>query len=191
MRRTPRIIKSKRDINACIGCEEYQLSVVAVDVRAAPLNCDVNDSINSVFSWQTKDLDRVEVLGEELYTALRDTDRIVCLICCVLLICQKSQLLMEKMFCFNIVTLSVVMLMWLKLNLLRVVYTPVLQLDWKKCWRSTTRLDNVWQYMCNHWSVVDSHARNALGMVNGNGRSVAVYFSSLKELFNHICHLAQ
>ncbi|CAM4568389.1 unnamed protein product [Leuciscus chuanchicus] len=81
MRRTPRIVKSKSDSNACICCEKLQLSVVAgTDVRAAPLNCDVNDSIacslvaaikhviTPVCTWVQTDVDDICVEGSKLAT---------------------------------------------------------------------------------------------------------------------------
>ena len=40
-----------------------------------------------------------------------------------------------------------------------------------------------------HYAVVDSHARNAFGMADVNGRSVITYFSSIHELYNHVCCL--
>ncbi|CAJ1060221.1 uncharacterized protein LOC121898666 isoform X1 [Xyrichtys novacula] len=42
----------------------------------------------------------------------------------------------------------------------------------------------------NMFAVVDSHARNALGLVDPDGRSVVAYFHNLQELYTHALALA-
>ena len=41
------------------------------------------------------------------------------------------------------------------------------------------------------YAVVDSHARSGSGMADGDGQSVVVYLSCLKDLHDHVCSLAE
>ncbi|XP_073681624.1 uncharacterized protein [Garra rufa] len=154
--------------------------------------------VYSVFSWQTKDVDRVLVLGNELYTALRDTNRIS----------QRSNVLcVHDLPKQTIIDGDNFLFQYGEFVSGEVDVVEGELIDSGACSSLSIGLETIFaQYdtclltVCSstcaiisqngQYALVDSHARSVVGMIDENGRSVVVYFSSLKDLFNHICLLS-
>ncbi|XP_073323359.1 uncharacterized protein [Pagrus major] len=155
-------------------------------------------SIDSVFSWQSGDLDKVVELGDELYTSLRESNSISGrseLLCVPDL--PKESIIDGQKFQFEYVDyvsgdVDVVDGQLIDAG----VYTTLRNGLRKMCSKYDTCFLTVSGTTCaiigrdGQYAVVDSHARDADGMVDENGLSVVVYFSCLDRVFDHICKFA-
>ncbi|XP_016118254.1 uncharacterized protein [Sinocyclocheilus grahami] len=176
-----------------------QFKYRGVQCMAIALVSLAKHTVNSAFSWQTKDLDRVVVLGDELYTALRDANRIrhsSNLLGIPDL--PKQSVIDGENFLFEYGDFVSGDIDVVDSEFIESGVCSSLSVGLEKM---LVQYDTCLLTLCNstcaiishngHYALIDSHARSALGMVDGNGRSVVVYFSSLKELFNHISLLAK
>ncbi|XP_073318283.1 uncharacterized protein [Pagrus major] len=155
-------------------------------------------SIDSVFSWQSGDLDKVVELGDELYTSLRESNSISGrsqLLCVPDL--PKESIIDGQKFQFEYGDyvsgdVDVVDRQLIDAG----VYTTLRNGLRKMCSKYDTCFLTVSGTTCaiigqdGQYAVVDSHARDADGMVDENGLSVVVYFSCLDHVFDHICKFA-
>lgn len=154
--------------------------------------------VDSVFSWETKDLDRVVVLGDLLYTNLRDCNMISnsSSVLCVPDL-PKSSCIDGQNFEFeygDFVSGDVDVLEGEHIE--NGVYTTLQTGLPKICAMYNTCLLTLCGSTCavisenGQYALVDSHARSAVGLVSEQGRSVVLCFRSLEDVFRHICQLA-
>ncbi|XP_030578908.1 uncharacterized protein LOC115775538, partial [Archocentrus centrarchus] len=155
-------------------------------------------TIDSVFSWQTKDVDRVVLLGDKLYTDLRDGDMIsgsasyLCVPDLPRNACIDGQQFEFEFGDFVTGDVDVVEGEFIEAG----VYTSLesglqkIFADYVTC--LLTLCGSTCAVICQNgeYAVFDCHARSADGMVSEKGRSVLLYFSSLEDVFSHICCLA-
>uniref|UniRef100_A0AAX7UK93 ATP-dependent DNA helicase n=1 Tax=Astatotilapia calliptera TaxID=8154 RepID=A0AAX7UK93_ASTCA len=154
--------------------------------------------VDSVFSWETKVLDRVVVLGDLLYTNLRDGNTIS----------NSSSVLcvpdLPKKYCIDgqnfefeygdFVSGDVDVLEGELIE--SGVYTTLQTGLQKICAMYNTCLLTLCGSTCavisenGQYALVDSHARSAVGLVSEQGRSVVLCFRSLEDVVRHICQLA-
>ncbi|XP_073341488.1 uncharacterized protein [Pagrus major] len=155
-------------------------------------------SIDSVFLWQSGDLDKVVELGDELYTSLRESNSIsgTSELLCVPDLPKESVIDGQK-FQFeygDYVSGDVDVVEGQLVD--AGVYTTLRNGLGKMCSKYDTCFLTVSGTTCaiigrnGKYAVVDSHARDADGMVDENGLSVVVYFSCLDRVFDHICKFA-
>ncbi|XP_042269742.1 uncharacterized protein LOC121898666 isoform X1 [Thunnus maccoyii] len=155
-------------------------------------------AVDSVFAWQVKDLDRVVVLGDQLYTSLRDNKKISgsSKFLCVPDL-PKHWVIDGHNFEFRygdyvsgdvsvvdgeFIQAGIFMSLQNSLkNMFEKYDTCLLTLCGTTC--AVIRQNG-------RYAVVDSHARSAAGMPDPNGNSVVVYFSCLKEVYSFICNLS-
>ncbi|XP_044208894.1 uncharacterized protein LOC122983167 [Thunnus albacares] len=155
-------------------------------------------AVDSVFAWQVKDLDRVVVLGDQLYTSLRDNKKISgsSKFLCVPDL-PKHSVIDGHNFEFRygdyvsgdvsvvdgeFIQAGIFMSLQNSLkNMFEKYDTCLLTLCGTTC--AVIRQNG-------RYAVVDSHARSAAGMPDPNGNSVVVYFSCLKEVYSFICNLS-
>lgn len=192
-------VKLENSIRGSFHQGNDQFKYGGLQCMAIALVSVAKHTVDSVFSWQKKDLDRVVVLGDEVYTALRDSNRISHLsnLLCVPDLPKQSVIdgdhfLFEygEFVCGDVnvvegelIESGVYSSLSVGLENIFAQYdTCLLTL----CGSTCAIISQNGQY-----ALVDSHARSAHGMVDGNGRSVVVYFSSLKDLFKHIYDLAR
>ncbi|XP_073321847.1 uncharacterized protein [Pagrus major] len=155
-------------------------------------------SIDTVFSWQSGDLDKVVELGDELYTSLRESNSISGrseLLCVPDL--PKESIIDGKKFQFeygDYVSGDVDVVEGQLVD--AGVYTTLRNGLRKMCSKYDTCFLTVSGTTCGiigrdgQYAVVDSHARDADGMVDVNGFSIVVYFSCFDRVFDHICKFA-
>ncbi|XP_062414175.1 uncharacterized protein LOC119206796 [Pungitius pungitius] len=156
-------------------------------------------STHCVFSWQSSDLDEVVVSGDELYSSLRATNAISGgsqLLCVPDL--PKDSVINGRRYDFSygdyvtgdvdlvegeLIELGVHVTLRKGLQKILTQYNTCLM----------TLRGSTCAIICQQgrYAVVDSHARNALGMVDAGGQSVVVYFSDFEGLFSHICRFAE
>lgn len=190
-------VKLENSIRGSFHQGNYQFKY-GLQCMAIGLVSIAKHTVDSIFSWQTKDLDRVVVLGDELYMALRDTNRISHL-CNLLYVpdLPKQSVIDGENFLFQygdfvcgdvdvvegeFIESGAYCSLSIALEKIFAQYDSCLL---TLCSSTCAIISQNGQY-----AFIDSHARSGLGMVDGSGRSVVVYFSTLKDLFNHICHLA-
>lgn len=198
MRRTPRSLKSKSDDNACIWSEKLPLSVVAgTDVRAAPLNCDVNaliacsvvaaikHVIAPVCTWVHTDVDNICVEGSKLATYVGEAS-------------QKRDC--KKELCRWIEQHNVFGKKW-NVEIGKPIYRDCVSLE-----EDSVMYEKLQEYllrdgMCllnlhspvsaiihhkDYFVVVDCATHDAFGMASDIGTSVAVFNTCLNDLIVHI-----
>ncbi|XP_036947922.1 uncharacterized protein LOC119016128 isoform X1 [Acanthopagrus latus] len=154
--------------------------------------------IDSVFLWQSGNLDKVVELGDKLYTSLRESKSISGrseLLCVPDL--PKRFIIDEQEFDFeygDYVSGDVDVVEGQLVD--AGVYTSLRNGLGKMCSKYDTCFLTVSGSTCaiigrdGQYAVVDSHARSADGMVDESGFSVVVYFSCLDHVFDHICKFA-
>ncbi|KAI4794723.1 hypothetical protein KUCAC02_031884 [Chaenocephalus aceratus] len=151
-------------------------------------------TVHSVFTWQTDNLDKVVVLGDNLYTSLRDQQGIsggYKLLSVPDL--PKEAIIDGQTFLFQYSDFVSGDVDVVEGDLIDDgVHTTL------KCGleRMCTKYDTCFLTMnggtCaiigqgGHYAVVDSHARSASGMRDGEGRSVVLYFRGLEHVFEYI-----
>ncbi|KAI4797043.1 hypothetical protein KUCAC02_026589 [Chaenocephalus aceratus] len=151
-------------------------------------------TVHSVFTWQTDNLDKVVVLGDDLYTSLRDQQGIsggYKLLSVPDL--PKEAIIDGQTFLFQYSDFVSGDVDVVEGDLIDDgVHTTL------KCGleRMCTKYDTCFLTMnggtCaiigqgGHYAVVDSHARSASGMRDGEGRSVVLYFRGLEHVFEYI-----
>ncbi|XP_023202486.1 uncharacterized protein LOC111611089 [Xiphophorus maculatus] len=151
-------------------------------------------TLDSVFSWNADILDDVVVLGDQLYTFLRDNN----------LISGGSQLLSvpdlpKKMhvdgqsFEYAYGDYVAGAIDTLDPDLLESgVHTSLWDGLSKMCAKYETNFITISGSTCalissnGRYAVVDSHARNTDGMVHATGKSVVLYFNTLDDVFVYI-----
>ncbi|XP_030284358.1 uncharacterized protein LOC115588117, partial [Sparus aurata] len=155
-------------------------------------------SIDSVFSWQSDDLDKVVELGDKLYTSLWESKSISGrseLLCVPDL--PKESIIDGQEFEFeygDYVSGDVDVVEGQFVD--EGVYTTLRNGLGEMCSKYDTCFLTVSGSTCaiigrdGQYAVVDSHARGADGMVDELGFSVVVYFSCLDRVFDHICKFA-
>ncbi|XP_050957725.1 LOW QUALITY PROTEIN: uncharacterized protein LOC127158760, partial [Labeo rohita] len=191
-------VRLKNSIRGSFHQGNEQFKYGGLQCMAIALVSVAKHKVYSVFSWQTKDVDRVVVLGDELYTDLRDTNRI-------------SQ--MSNVLCVHDLPKQTVidgdnfLFQYGEFVSGEVDVVEGELIDSGACSSLSVGLETIFaQYdtclltVCSstcaiisqngQYALVDSHARSVLGMIDESGTSVVVYFSSLKDLFNHICLLS-
>ncbi|XP_073346954.1 uncharacterized protein [Pagrus major] len=152
-------------------------------------------SIDTVFLWQSGDLDKVVELGDELYTSLRESNSISGsseLLCVPDL--PKESIIDGEKFQFEYGEYVSGDVDVVEGQLVDAgVYTTLRNGLGKMFSKYDTCFLTVSGTTCGiigrdgQYAVVDSHARDADGMVDVNGFSVVVYFSCLDRVFDHIC----
>ncbi|KAA0701445.1 ATP-dependent DNA helicase PIF1 [Triplophysa tibetana] len=155
-------------------------------------------TVDSVFSWQTKHVDRVLVLGDQMYTSLRDTNKISHPSKMLAVPDLPKETVIEgQSFLFQYGDMVCGDVDMVEGELIQSGVCVSLLSGLEKMFpQYDTCLLTLCDSTCavisrnGQYALVDSHARSATGMVDGNGRSVVVYFSSLENLFHHICNLA-
>ncbi len=176
-----------------------QFKYRGVQCMAIALVSLAKHTVDSAFSWQPKDLDRVVVLGDELYTTLQDTNRISHssnLLCISDL--PKESVIDGESFLFEYGDFVSGAIDVVDGELIESGACSSLSVGLERIF---AQYDTCLLTLCSstcaiifqngQYALIDSHARSALGMVDGNGRSIVVYFSSLKDLLSHICRLAK
>ena len=155
-------------------------------------------SIDSVFLWQSGNLDKVVELGDKLYTSLRESKSISGrsqLLCVPDL--PKRFIIDEQEFEFeygDYVSGDVDVVEGQLVD--AGVYTSLRNGLGKMCSKYDTCFLTVSGSTCaiigrdGQYAVVDYHARGVDGMVDESGFSVVVYFSCLDRVFDHICKFA-
>nr|XP_054591529.1 uncharacterized protein LOC129155826 [Nothobranchius furzeri] len=169
-----------------------------VQCAAISLVALTKHNIQSVFSWDFAMLDNVVVLGDELYTYLRDSDLISAGNVFLSVPELPKEIVMGKQtfklnygdfVCGNVdivegelINAGVYTSLWDGLNKMCTQY--------ETCF--ITLGDNTCALLSEdgHYAIVDSHARSADGMVDPNGKSVILYFSSLDNVFRYIQRFA-
>lgn len=202
MRRTPRGIKSKNNVKACICSENLQVPVVAgTDVRNASLNCDVNVSIacgvaaaiksviDPVCTWIRTDINDLCLEGSKLvpYIAVASQKR-------------DGQ---EKDLCKFIEQLRVFGREW------NVVIGQATYRDYGLLEKDNVMYEELQEYllrdrMCllnlhssvsviihhkGYFVLVDFGTRDVFGLASDIGTPVAVFNTSLDDLMFHINNL--
>lgn len=158
----------------------------------------VKHTTESVFSWQPDTLDQVVVSGDELYTSLREGNRISAgaeRLCvpdlpreCVL----EGQRFELEFGDFVAGDVDVVEGQFIDAG----VHTTLSDGLSKMCTKYNTCFFTVGGNTCaiigqrGKYAVVDSHARGADGMVDGAGQSVVLYLTSLQDLLEHFSTFA-
>uniref|UniRef100_A0A8P4FZU0 ubiquitinyl hydrolase 1 n=1 Tax=Dicentrarchus labrax TaxID=13489 RepID=A0A8P4FZU0_DICLA len=169
-----------------------------VQCMAISLVAVAKHSIDSVFSWQTNNLDKVVVLGNKLYNTLRDsnvTSEVSELLSVPDL--PRHSVIDGQTFDFeygdcvsgyvDVVTGDLIdagVITSLRSGLDKMFskyHTCFLTLGGNTCAIIGEG---------GRFAVVDSHARSADGMVDVEGKSVVVYFTCLDDVFGHICKFA-
>ncbi|XP_042275301.1 uncharacterized protein LOC121902129 isoform X1 [Thunnus maccoyii] len=155
-------------------------------------------AVDSVFAWQAKDLDRVVVLGDRLYTSLRDNNKISGsskLLCVPDL--PKHSVIDGHNFEFQYGDYVSGDVTVVNGEFIQAAIFMSLQNGLKNMF---AKYDTCLLTLCGttcavisqngRYAVVDSHARSAAGMADPNGNSVVVYFSCLKEVYSFIYNLS-
>ncbi len=177
----------------------HQFKNSGVQCMAIALVSLAKHTVDSAFSWQTKDLDKVLVLGNELYTTLQDTNRIShsSNLLCVSDLPKESVIDGESFLfdygdfvCGDIDAVDGELIESGACSSLS-VGLEIIFAQYDTCLLTLCSSTCAIIFQNGQYAMIDSHARSALGMVDGNGRSVVVYFSSLKDLLSHICLLAK
>ncbi|XP_077378697.1 uncharacterized protein LOC144019426 isoform X12 [Festucalex cinctus] len=154
-------------------------------------------TISSVFSWCSTDLDEVVVLGDSLYTWLRNNNKISGSNDYLNGDELPKQLVLEgkKIQFENVIIAQGFLSMVNKTKIeegggvtllggLRTICDEVEAcLLTMGCYTSAIICQN------GQYAVLDSHARSACGMPDTGGKSVIVYFSRLQDVYGHICNL--
>ncbi|MGL5904654.1 MAG: hypothetical protein ACRCZO_18360, partial [Cetobacterium sp.] len=168
---------------------------VAISLAAMAMH-----STHSVFSWESKDLDKIVNTGDGLYTSLRQSgsisdptgENLLCV----------SDLPEEYRFGRNAFKF--------KYGNFVSGYVDVVDEEFIRSGACVTLADGLQTMFAKYdtcfftlngntcaiikqndqFAVVDSHARSSAGMVDGNGFSVVVYYNSLSCVLKHIENLA-
>ncbi|XP_026162193.1 uncharacterized protein LOC113130095 [Mastacembelus armatus] len=169
-----------------------------VQCMAIALVALAKHTVSSVFCWKQNDLDKVLLLGDELYTGLRKHGKIrgghKYLSVTNL---PKGQKINGQQFDFeygNCVSGDVNVMASAAIDegfqfslhtglevILGEYSTCLLTLCGNTCAIIGDR---------GRYAVVDSHSRSATGMVAAEGKSAVVYFRCFSDLENHVCRLA-
>ncbi|XP_052430121.1 uncharacterized protein LOC127971265 [Carassius gibelio] len=168
---------------------------VAISLAAIAMH-----SVLSVFSWQSKDLDNAVNTGDSLYSSLRQSGLI-------------SDPTKKKLLCIQDLPKEYVFgTTAFKFEYADFVsgHVDVVDGDFIRSGACVTLADGLQTMFekydtCfftlngstiaiikenSRFAVVDSHARNSAGMVDGNGFSVVVYYNSLNCVLKHIENLS-
>ncbi|XP_073688496.1 uncharacterized protein [Garra rufa] len=157
-------------------------------------------SVHSVFSWESKDLDNVLNAGDSLYRNLRQSGSIADptkknLLCIPDL--PKEYVFSTNDFKFEYGDFVSGYVGSIDEEFIRsgacVTLVDGLQGMFAKYDTCFFTLNGSTCAIIKHngqYAVIDSHARNSAGMVDGNGFSVVVYYNSLSYVLGHIENLA-
>ncbi|XP_044191600.1 LOW QUALITY PROTEIN: uncharacterized protein LOC122969723, partial [Thunnus albacares] len=155
-------------------------------------------TVSSVFSWKRHDLDRALVVGDELYSSLRDHGIFMHQSGLLSVPDLPQQLVIDgqvRNFTFGDVVFGEVgvtdgelvdfgVFVSLRNGLERIFsqYSACL----------LTLCGNTSAIICEngHFAVVDSHSRSNFGLLHCNGTSVVLHFACLDELHHYICCFA-
>nr|XP_043868972.1 uncharacterized protein LOC122758736 [Solea senegalensis] len=165
-----------------------------VQCMAVSLAAMAMHKTKSVFSWQTRHLDKAVVCGDKIYTSLRDNN-LICGGHTIPCIPELPKQLDKDGHSYDFeygdfVTgdVNVVEGEFIDAG----VCTTLKDGLEKMCMEYDTCFFTLLSRTCGiiregeRFAVVDSHARSADGMVHPNGKSVVVYFSSLEHLIQHV-----
>ncbi|XP_043953976.1 uncharacterized protein LOC122820538 [Gambusia affinis] len=173
---------------------DAQFKYAGVQCAAISAVALTKHTLDSVFLWNADTLDDVVVLGNELYTFLRDNN----------LISGGSQLLSvpdlpKKMqvhgqsfdYAYGDYVTGAIDVLQKEL-----IDAGVLSSLWdglsKMCAKYETSFITISGNTCalissnGRYAIVDSHARDSHGMIQSNGKSVVLYFNTLDEVFVYI-----
>uniref|UniRef100_A0A8P4JXI5 ubiquitinyl hydrolase 1 n=1 Tax=Dicentrarchus labrax TaxID=13489 RepID=A0A8P4JXI5_DICLA len=169
-----------------------------VQCMAISLVAVAKHSIESVFSWQADNLDKVVVLGDNLYNTLRDsnvTSEVSKLLSVPDL--PKHSVIDGQTFDFEYEDCVSGFVDELTSDLIKSGVMTSLRSGLEKIFsKYDTCFLTLGGNTCavisqgGRFAVVDSHARSADGMVDGKGKSVVVRFTCLDDVFEHICKFA-
>ncbi|XP_058485984.1 uncharacterized protein LOC131459865 [Solea solea] len=152
-------------------------------------------------AWQTRDVDTVLLLGDELYTSLREGNVISAgyEILCVSEL--PKQWVIDGQTCyFEYPEVVSGALGGVDVSLIEGGHCDTLEKGLEKMFAT---YDTCLLTVCGstyaiisqngHYAFVDSHSRDAAGMpdISGCGQSIVSYFSSLEGVQDHICALAE
>jgi len=193
--------ETARVIDGDMGCVrgtfsqgDQRFKYAGLQCMAVSLEGIAKHTIDSVFTWQTDNLDKVVVLGDNLYTSLRDQQGIrggYRLLSVPDL--PKETIIDGQRFLFqysDFVSGDVDVVegdlidegvhTTLKYGLER-MYS-----NYDTCFLTMNGGTCAIIGQGGHYAVVDSHARSASGMSDGEGRSVVLYFRGLEHVFQYI-----
>uniref|UniRef100_A0A8P4K4J2 ATP-dependent DNA helicase n=1 Tax=Dicentrarchus labrax TaxID=13489 RepID=A0A8P4K4J2_DICLA len=169
-----------------------------VQCMAISLVAVAKHSIESVFSWQAGNLDKVVVLGDNLYNTLRDsnvTSEVSKLLSVPDL--PKQAVIDGQTFDFEYEDCVSGFVNEVTSDLIEAGVTISLRSGLEKMFsKYDTCFLTLGGNTCavisqgGRFAVVDSHARSADGMVDGEGKSVVVRFTCLDDVFEHMCKYA-
>ncbi|XP_051269404.1 uncharacterized protein LOC127370939 [Dicentrarchus labrax] len=169
-----------------------------VQCMAISLVAVAKHSIESVFSWQAGNLDKVVVLGDNLYNTLRDsnvTSEVSKLLSVPDL--PKQAVIDGQTFDFQYEDCVSGFVNEVTSDLIKAGVTTSLRSGLEKMFsKYDTCFLTLGGNTCavisqgGRFAVVDSHARSADGMVDGEGKSVVVRFTCLDDVFEHMCKFA-
>ncbi|XP_077397152.1 uncharacterized protein LOC144033151 [Festucalex cinctus] len=158
-----------------------------------------NHTVSSAFSWCSEDLDKVLVLGDRLYTLLKNSDKFSSSHNYLMVPDLPKQLVFEgTLFEFKeIDVVSGFIPMVDKTIIVECQDVTILKGLQKIHDQVDLCLLTMGCYTCaiisknGQYAVFDSHARSASGMPDGDGKSVVVYFNCLQDVYDHICNLTK
>ncbi|XP_053175962.1 uncharacterized protein LOC128359493 [Scomber japonicus] len=157
-------------------------------------------TVKSVFSWQSCVLDKVLHLGDELYTFLRDNNRIggTSEILCVPEL-PTQYVFDNQQFTFDYGSdyVSGVVNVVAGEFVENGCYTSLLDGLERMLGKYSTCLLTLGGTTCalisqnNRYALVDSHARSRAGLVSGvEGLSIVAYFTRVRDVHKYVCNLA-
>ncbi|XP_077364609.1 uncharacterized protein LOC144009028 isoform X1 [Festucalex cinctus] len=158
-----------------------------------------NHTASSAFSWCSEDLDKLLVLGDRLYTLLKNSDKFSSSHNYLMVPDLPKQLVFEgTLFEFKeIDVVSGFIPMVDKTIIVECQDVTILKGLQKIHDQVDLCLLTMGCYTCaiicknGQYAVFDSHARSASGMPDGDGKSVIVYFNCLQDVYDHICNLTK
>ncbi|KAG7999536.1 ATP-dependent DNA helicase PIF1 [Nibea albiflora] len=192
------IVQIEKSIRGSFHQGNAVLRNPGVQCMAVSLVSIAKHSVHSVFDWEKKDLDSVLFLGDDLYSSLRCSNMISggSRLLCVPDLPQQSVLYGQTFaFVYGEWVTGTVGVDQGELVDAGVGMSLVKGLEYMLGKYSTcflTLAASTCAVICEHgrYAVVDSHARNACGMVDANGKSVVVHLPTLEDVCNYACRLS-